>query len=299
MSQRAIHLLTGLCLLLAGCVPEGTVRTTPEPVVVNAPPMVVDPPPGYGTGAIHRCIADNRRDYADVQDLYDRARRSNRITPAEAREFNAMDDRLRRYERALARDGLTLTECEHIGREIARERDAVRRMARFDDGVLQCRDDARRAHAEVVRMYQDADRAGRINPNERRQFNEMVERLRRHEIALARNGMTLGECRQLQAMIADDRDVVRRMMRNDPGVGQCRRDNQRAHADVMAIFAEAERSGRITQRERRRFDDLQRRFRSYEDQLKANGLTLAECQALGRTIASDAREVREMAGYRQ
>jgi hypothetical protein len=298
MSLRAAHLGIGLCLLLAGCVPEGNVRTSPEPGVVNAPPMVVNPPPDYGTGAIRACIADNRRDYADVRNLYDRARRSNRISLAEAREFNAMDDRLRRYERALARDGLTLAECEHLGREIVREREAVHRMARFDDGVAQCRDDARRAHAEVVRTYQDADRAGRINPNERRQFNDMIERLRRHEAGLARNGMTLGECRQLQSMIADERDVVRRMSRNDPGVGQCRRDNQRAHADVMAMFAEAERSGRITQRERRRFDDLQRRFRSYEDQLRSNGLTLAECQALGRTIASDAREVRQMAGYR-
>lgn len=298
MSRTHAPIVAVFIALLSGCVPDGNIRPSPEPVVVNGPPMVVNAPPGYGPGAIRQCIADNRRDYADVQGLYDRARRNNRISPAESREFNAMDDRLRRYERALARDGLTLPECEHIGREIAREREAVRRMARFDDGVAPCRDEARRAHGEVVRMYQDADRAGRINPGERRQFNDMVERLRRHEAALARDGMTLGECRQLQSMIADDREAVRRMTRSDPGVGQCRRDNQRAHADVMAMFAEAERSGRITQRERRRFDDLQRRFRSYEDQLRSNGLTLAECQALGRTIASDAREVRQMAGYR-
>lgn len=298
MTRTAHLIIAALIAWLSGCVPDGNVRPSPEPVVVNAPPMVVNAPPGYGPGAIRQCIADNRRDYAEVQGLYERARRSNRISPAEAREFNAMDDRLRRYERALASDGLTLPECERIGREIAREHEAVRRMARFDDGVVQCRDDARRAHAAVVRMYQDADRAGRINPNERRQFNEMVERLRRHEAGLARHGMTLGECRQLRSLIADEREVVRRMTRNDPGVGQCRRENQRAHADVMAMFAEAERSGRITQRERRRFDDLQRRFRGYEDQLRANGLTLAECQALGRTIAADAREVRQMAGYR-
>jgi hypothetical protein len=214
MSQRGIHVGIGLCLLLAGCVPDGNVRPIPEPAVVN-PPMVVNAPPGHGHAAIRHCIADNRRDYAEVQSLYQRARQDHRINPAEAREFNAMDDRLRRHERALGRDGLTLAECEYIGREIAREREAVRRMSR-----------------------------------------------------------------------------------NDPGVGQCRRDNQRAHADVMAMFAEAERAGRITQRERRRFDELQRRFRGYEAQLKANGLTLAECQALGHTLAADAREVRQMAGYR-
>lgn len=267
-------------MLLTACVTEGPVRPSPAPV--------------YGTD-IRQCVAANRRDHAEVYDLFERARRDNRVSQAESREFALMDQRLRQYQQALGRDGLTLRECESIGREIAREREAVYRMARRDPAVAQCRQDARQAHADVVRMYQDADRAGRINPNERRQFNDMVERLRRHDAALSRDGMTLGECRQLQAMVADERDVVQRMSRHDPGVAQCRRDNQRAHADVMRMFVDAERTGRITQRERRRFDELQRRFRDYESALKADGLSFEECQSLGRTIAADAREVRQMA----
>jgi len=177
--------------------------------------MIVNAPPGYGPGAIRPCIADNRRDDAGVQDLYDRARRGCRLSPAEAREFNATDERLRRCERTLARDAPTLAECEHPGSEIARAHDTVLRMTCFDGGAAQCRYDARRTHA-----------------------------------------------------------------------------------DLMAMFAEAERNSRITQRERRRFDDLQRRFQTDEDPLRENGLTLPACQALGRTIASDAREVRQMTGER-
>lgn len=286
MMPRAALVALGVVTMLAACVAQGPVRPAPEPVYG-------DPDP-YGN-ALRQCIAANRRDHAEVYDSFERARRGNRISPAESREFALMDQRLRNYQHALGRDGLTLRECESIGREIAREREAVYRMARHDPAVAQCRQDARQQHAEVVRMYQDADRAGRIDPNERRQFNEMVERLRRHDAALSRDGMTIGECRQLLSFIADDRDAVRRMSRRDPRVAQCRRDNQRAHADVMHMFADAERSGRITERERRRFDELQRRFRDYEAALAADGLTVEECQSLGRTIAADAREVRRMA----
>lgn len=289
MMRRAPLAALAATLLLAACVTEGPVRPAPEPVYGNPAPYGAD---------IRQCVAANRRDHAEVYDLFDRARRNNRISPEEAREFDRMDERLRRYQNVLARNGLTLRECEDIGREIAREREAVYRMSRRDPAVAQCRQDARQAHADVVRMYQDADRAGRINPNERRQFNDMVERLRRHEAALSRDGMNLGECRQLQSMIADEREVVRRMSMRDPRVGQCRRDNQRAHADVMRMFADAERAGRITQRERRRFDELQRQFRDYEAALRSDGLSYDECQSLARTIAADAREVRQMAQER-
>jgi len=189
--------------MLTACVTEGPVRPSPEPVYGNPSPHGAD---------IRQCVAANRRDYTEVHDLFERARRDNRITPAESREFALMDQRLRQYQQALGRDGLTLRECESIGREIAREREAVARMARRDPAVAQCRQDARQQHADVIQM-----------------------------------------------------------------------------------FAEAERTGRITQRERRRFDELQRRFRDYEAALKADGLTFNECQALGRTIAADAREVRQMA----
>lgn len=285
MLRAALAALATITMLTA-CVVEGPVQPSPEPVYGNPDP--------YGN-QLRQCVAANRRDYAEVRDVFERARRDNRITPAESREFALMDQRLRQNQQAVGRDGLTLRECESIGREIAREREAVYRMARRDPAVAQCRQDARQQHADVVRMYQDADRAGRIDPNERRQFNEMVERLRRHDAALSRDGMTLGECRQLQTLIADDREVVRRMSMRDPRVAQCRRDNQRAHADVIRVFADAERTGRITQRERRRFDELQRRFRDYEAALKADGLSFDECQALGRTIAADAHEVRQMA----
>lgn len=201
---RAAFIVLATVTLLTACVTEGPVRPNPPPVYV--------PPPAPSYEAVRQCAAANRRDHAEVYDLFERARRDNRITAAESREFATMDQRLRQYQHALGRDGLTLRECESIGREIAREREAVQRMTRRDSRV-----------------------------------------------------------------------------------GQCQRDNQRAHADVLRMFADAERGGRITQRERRRFDELQRRFREYESALRSDGLTFDECQALGRNIATDAREVRQMA----
>lgn len=109
------------------------------------------------------------------------------------------------------------------------------------------------------------------------------------------NGLTLEECRRLSGHIAHERDVVAGMTRHDPGVAQCRRDNRRAHADVVRSFQEADRAGQISRAERRRFDEIVGRMRDHEASLKANGLTLEECRRLGRVIAAEGREVQRMA----
>lgn len=200
MTRAALAALA-TTLMLAACVTEGPVRPAPQPVY--------NPPPPYE--AVRQCAAANRRDHAEVYDLFERARRDSRISPAEAREFSAMDQRLRQYQQALGRDGLTLRECESIGREIARAREAVYRMTRRDSALVQCRRDNERAHADVVRMFADAERAGRITQRERRRFDELQRRFRDYDAALKSNGLTFDECQALGRTIAADAREVRQM----------------------------------------------------------------------------------------
>jgi len=285
-----------LGVLLSGCIPDANVRTNEPP---PQPARVVTTPPpanaGFHASELADCRASNRQDHADLVRRYQEADRAGRINPAERRRFGEMVERLRRHEAALRANGLSLGECRQLAGLIAQERDVLAGMTRHDPGVAQCRRDNQRNHAEVVRMYQDADRAGRINPAERLQFNEMVERLRRHEAALRSDGLSLDDCRRLSGHIAQEREVVAGMARHDPGVVQCRRDNQRAHAGVVRSFQEADRAGQISRAERRRFDEIVARMRDHEASLRANGLTLEECQRLGRVIAAEGREVQRMA----
>ena len=76
-----------------------------------------------------QCIKDNRRDHEEVWQLFQRAKSAGRISPGEARHFEAMEQRLGDIKRRLSSDGLSLPECQRIGLEIAKERETVRRMS--------------------------------------------------------------------------------------------------------------------------------------------------------------------------
>lgn len=78
---------------------------------------------------LSRCIQDNRRAQSDVWQQFQRARSAGRISPHEERQFRSMEDRLNTIKQRLYRDGLTMSECQRINREIDRERNAVRRMS--------------------------------------------------------------------------------------------------------------------------------------------------------------------------
>ncbi len=85
---------------------------------------------GHDGSRVRECRQNNRHAHAEVVDLFHRARSHGRISQSEAHRFREMEARLSRHHSALAHDGLTLRECERLGREIARERSEVRRMAR-------------------------------------------------------------------------------------------------------------------------------------------------------------------------
>jgi hypothetical protein len=272
------YLFAAALLLLAGC------ETTP---IQQDSPVYYPSQPAYGYEDIRRCRADNQRSHADVVDAYERARQSGRINPAEAQQFNAMEARLRNMRADLGRDGLTMQECQRIGGAIARERNEVARMSRFDPPPTQCMADNRRAHQEVVAMYENARRSGRINPAEAQRFNAIEARLNNLRNELGRDGISLQDCQRIGGAIAREREEVQRMARYDPATARCVADNRRAHDDVYRVYNDGVRSGRINPNEAKRFQAIEERLRNLQADLKRDGLSLAECQRIGRAVAQE------------
>jgi len=99
----ALHCLAVFVSLLAGCVVAPQQR---QPL----------PPPNTAYEEIRRCRSDNQQAHAEVFNTYEAARRAGRINPGEAGQFNAMEARLRNVQIELARDGLSMQECQRIGR---------------------------------------------------------------------------------------------------------------------------------------------------------------------------------------
>jgi hypothetical protein len=268
--------------LLAGCVVAPQQR---QPL----------PPPNTAHEEIRRCRSDNRQAHAEVLNTYQAARRAGRINPGEAEQFNAMEARLRNVQIELARDGLSLQECQRIGGAIARERNEVARMTRSDPAVARCMADNSRAHQEVVSLYENAKRSGRINPSEAKRFNAIDARLQNLRADLGRDGISLQECQRIGGTIARERNEVTRMARHDPGVARCVADNRRAHEELYKVYNNALRAGRIEASEAQRFQAIDKRLNGFQAEIKRDGLSLAECQRIGGAIARERAVVEKMA----
>ena len=213
--------LATLLLLVGGCEapphqppPRSGPYSGPPPVnPAPYPGAYPNPqPPAYGYEEIRRCRADNQRAHADTVDIYERARRSGRINPAEAQHFNAMEARLANFRAQLARDGISLQDCQRISGAIARERDEVIRMSRYDPGVARCVADNRRAHDDIYAVYNNAQRAGRIRPGEAQRFQAMEKRLAAFQADVKRDGYTLADCQAVSRALVKERAVVNQMV---------------------------------------------------------------------------------------
>lgn len=153
--------------------------------------------------------------------------------------------------------------------------------------IRRCRGDNQRAHAEVVNLYENARRDGRINPAEAQQFNAMEARLRNLRMQLGRDGLTLQECQYISNTIAGDRNEVIRMSRYDPAVGRCVADNRRAHEDIYAVYNHALSAGRIRPDEAQRFQGMEKRLAAMQADMKRDGFTLTDCQTIRRNLARE------------
>jgi len=247
-----------------------------------------------------RCIQDNRRDHEEVWQLFKRANSAGRISPAEARQFQAMEGRLNAIRNNLSRNGLSLSECQRINSEIANERINVQRMMHRpgpDPQLMQCIKDNRRDHEEVWQLFKRANSAGRISPAEARQFQAMEGRLNAIKSNLSRDGLSLSDCRRINSEIASERANVQRMMHRpgpDPQLMQCIKDNRRDHEDVWQLFQRAKSAGRISPGEARQFQDMEVRLNAIKNNLSRNGLTMPECQRIGQEIDKERKIVKRM-----
>jgi len=286
----ALSVAVLLLSLLSGCVVAPPPRS-PEPAVIHAPP------PNQAYEEIRRCRADNQRAHADVLESYERARAAGRIDPSEVQQFNVMDARLRNLHAQLARDGLTLQECHYLRGEIARVRDDVARMSRYDPALARCMADTRWAHQDVLDMYENARRAGQINPGEAQRFNAMEARLKMLRAELARDGTSLQDCQRIGGAVARERDEVIRMARYEPASARCMADNRRAHWALYDVYNEGVRAGRIDGNEAQQFRQMDERLKKFQAAIRQDGVSLDECQRLARAIAQERAIVDRMVQY--
>ena len=173
--------------------------------------------------------------------------------------------------------------------------------------IRRCEADNRRAHTEVLELYNRASRSGRIDGAEAQRFTALQVRLNNINAQLNRGGLTLQECRSIAGVLASDRQEVLRMSRSDatpvpppvrpgpdPALGRCVADVRRTHDDTVEVYNNGVRTGRISPNEAQRFKAMEQRLNNLRAQSRRDGLTLGECQNILQAVARERAAVDAM-----
>lgn len=270
-------------LLIAAALLNGCEVMPPQPDSGARYPSSAD----YAYEEVRRCRADNLRAHTELTADYERATRTEQIHRREGQQFDALKARVKSLRAPLARDGLTLRECQAIGGALARERDELARFTRHEPPLQRCMADNRTAHQDTLALYENAKRAGKIDPGEAQRFNAMEGRLHNLRADLARDGITLRDCERIAGAIARERDEVNRMTRTDSATVRCVTENWRAHDAVYETYNEAARTGKISAGDAQQFRHIDERLKKFLPVLKRGSASLEECQRLSRAIARE------------
>lgn len=86
-------------------------------------------PAAKGDPKVAECRAHNQAEHKALMAEHAKAMKEHMISKGEERAFREMEGRLHVHQRTLAKGGLTLAECEQIGKEIAHEKTVLAKMA--------------------------------------------------------------------------------------------------------------------------------------------------------------------------
>jgi hypothetical protein len=86
-------------------------------------------PAPKGDPKVAECRAHNQAEHKSLMEMHAKAIKDHMISKSEEGKFRQMEGRLLRHRAALAKGGLTLQECETLGKEIAHEKTELAKMA--------------------------------------------------------------------------------------------------------------------------------------------------------------------------
>jgi hypothetical protein len=79
---------------------------------------------------VQQCMVHNRDMAKGISAAYQKAQAAKKIEPAEQKAFQEMGQRMGNMQKALAKDGMSLQECQQIAKQMAADRAAVEKMAK-------------------------------------------------------------------------------------------------------------------------------------------------------------------------
>ena len=266
---------------------------------------------------ITACLAANFKLDKEIDDLFNKARASNRISDAEAIQYRQLEANIARLRGFLAKDGTTLAECEAITKQYEIEKIKVQKMATtvnsqpvqpnppgaaplrpVDPKVAECSAINHKLDGDIDKMYSDAKASGKITPAEAQKFQQMEARIMALRRRFSKDGLSLNECQFLTKEYNAEKVQVQLMIAGlapthsppvDPKMRACLVYNAKIDREIDGIYLQAKAAGKITPAEAAQYQQLERNIAMMRANMQKGGLTLAECQQMSK--AYDAEKV--------
>jgi hypothetical protein len=81
----------------------------------------------------------------------------------------------------------------------------------------------------------------------------------------------------------------------DPKVAECLSSNRKTDMEITRIYNAAKKDGKISASEQKKYMDRERKYRAHFAAAKKGGVSLEECQKLGKELANEKQLVEHMA----
>src|SRR3954469_3840369 len=124
-----IHHLQGETMKKIWTAGAAVLLVTAASMALAQAPAKQPAPAAKGDPKVHECRMQNQKEHQAVMQMHAQGLKEHKISAGEEKAYRAMEGRLHQHQAALAKDGLTLAECQQLGKQIASEKAAVTRMA--------------------------------------------------------------------------------------------------------------------------------------------------------------------------
>jgi hypothetical protein len=168
-----------------------------------------------------------------------------------------------------------------------------------------CRTESTKALVETAKLLTQSKTKGTLSKDEGNAFKTVETNLKNYEKRLSVTGLPLTECQTITKELATIKVAIVNMAAaralppkpspDEALIKACRAENAKAHAVVMQIFNKAVQNSTITPAEKREFASSERTLKKHEAALAKSGLSLEECQSIGKDIAKEKTTVLKMA----
>jgi hypothetical protein len=239
------------------------------------------------------CAGANKQAYGELAAAHEQGLRSHRLQPLVVTRLQGLGPQVTRLRDATQKTPRNLAECEQTTQALAAASEQLERIVGSPAQVAECTAAQRQAQADAMTALQAAQKAGAASPG---QLASLGDRLEALAARLARDNLTLSDCRQLGTEVAEERAQLQRLAPPPPPAqavvaapaastpAQCREAHGRTYNDLAQTYARVVGAGPIAPEAVAPLQALSQRLTQLHGLIGNPGATGLDCAAVGKAL---------------